>query len=49
MEDDPYGYCHNLDSQAVSVLDKKGLDAFAGQIRAKFEAAPSQDEKSFPE
>ncbi len=49
MEDDPYGFCHNLDRQVVKVLDKKGLDAFAGQIRAKFEAAPTRGEQRSPE
>jgi len=48
MEDDPYGFCHNLDCQVVKVLDKKGLEAFVGQIRAKFESAPSLDEKRYP-
>ena len=51
MEDDPYGFCHNLDREAVKVLDKKGLEAFAGQIRAKFESALTEgdEEKRFPE
>ena len=30
MEEDPYGFCHNLDRQVVKVLDKKGLEAFIG-------------------
>ena len=46
MEDDPYGFCHDLDREAVKVLDKKGLEAFACQIRAKFESALSQDDKA---
>ncbi len=49
MEDDPYGFCHNLDCQVVKVLDKKGLEALVGQIRVKFESAPSRDETLFPE
>ena len=49
MEDDPYGFCHNLDRQVVKVLDKKGLDALVGQIRAKFESVQSRDEQRFPE
>jgi tetratricopeptide (TPR) repeat protein len=48
MEGDPFGYCHNLDRQVVKVLDKKGLEAFIGQIRAKFEFAQGLDEKRFP-
>lgn len=43
MEDDPYGFCHNLDRQVVKVLDRKGLEAFVCQIRVKFESAPSRD------
>ena len=43
MEDDPYGFCHNLDRQVVKVLGRKGLEAFIGQIRVKFESAPSRD------
>ncbi len=51
MEDDPYGFCHDLDRKAVKVFDKKGLEAFVRQIRAKFESALSQDDKAkrFPE
>jgi hypothetical protein len=49
MEDDPFGFCHNLDRQVVKVLDKKGLEAFVGQIRAKFDSAPSLDEKRIPD
>jgi len=51
MEDDPYGFCYDLDREAAKVLDKKGLDAFARQVREKFEAAaePGNDEKEhFP-
>jgi tetratricopeptide (TPR) repeat protein len=48
MEDDPFGFCFNLDRQVVKVLDKKGLEAFVGQIRAKFESAQGLDEKRFP-
>jgi hypothetical protein len=45
MEDDPYGFCHDLDREAAKVLDKKGLEAFIRQIRSKFESALTQDEK----
>jgi len=51
MEDDPYGFCFHLDQEAVKVLDKAGLDAFARQVRAEFEAAakPGTDKKErFP-
>jgi uncharacterized Zn finger protein len=49
MEDDPYGFCHNLERQIVKVLNKKGLDALVGQIRVKFESVPSRDEQRFSE
>ena len=50
MDDDPYGFCHDLDLEAVKVLDKKGLDAFVHRIRSKFESSLTQDdkEKRFP-
>lgn len=52
MQDDPYGFCYHLDREAAKVLDKKGLDAFARQVREKFEtvAALGNDEKErFPD
>jgi tetratricopeptide (TPR) repeat protein len=45
MEDDLYGFCYELDREAVKVLDKKGLGAFAGRIRSKFESALSQNDR----
>jgi hypothetical protein len=45
MEDDSYGFCHDLDREAVKVLDKKGLEAFIRRIRAKFESVPTLDDK----
>ena len=45
MEDDPYGFCHDLERGVVKVLDKKGLEAFIRQIRAKFESVPTQDDE----
>lgn len=45
MEDDPYGFCHDLDREAVNVLNKKGLDAFVRQIRSKFQTALTQEDK----
>ncbi len=44
MEDDPSGFCHDLERGVVNVLDKKGLAAFIQQIRAKFESAPVRDD-----
>jgi hypothetical protein len=46
MEDDPYGFCHDLDREAAKVLDKKGMVAFVQQIRDKFETSPTKDEKT---
>jgi tetratricopeptide (TPR) repeat protein len=50
MEDDPYGFCHDLDREVVKVLDKKGLEAFVQQIRLKLESSPihSDEEEGFP-
>jgi len=50
MEDDPYGFCHDLDHVIVEVLDKKGLEAFVRRIRSKLESAltPDGKEKGFP-
>ncbi|MFH1673532.1 MAG: DUF6880 family protein [Pseudomonadota bacterium] len=45
MEDDPYGFCHDLDREAVKVLDKKGLEAFVHQIRSKLESSLTEDDK----
>ena len=39
MEDDPYGFCHDLDREAVKVLDKDGLEALGRQVRARFDTA----------
>jgi hypothetical protein len=50
LEEDPYGFCHDLDREIVKVLNKKGRDAFIQQIRSKFESSLSQNdkEKRFP-
>lgn len=45
MEDDPYGFCHDLDREVGKVLDKKGQEAFIRQIRAKLESAPIQGDE----
>jgi len=49
MEDDPYGFCHDLDRGVVKILDKKGLEAFVRQIRLKleFSAIQSDEKKGF--
>jgi hypothetical protein len=45
MEEDPYGFCHDLDRDVVNVLDKKGLEALVRRIRAKFESVPNSGDK----
>lgn len=45
MEDDPYGFCHDLDHEAAKVLHKKGLDALIQQIRFKLESFPVQSDE----
>jgi hypothetical protein len=45
MENDTYGFCFNLDREAVKVLDRKGLDAFLRVIREKFESSPTKDDE----
>ena len=45
MEDDPYGFCYDLDREAAKVLDKRGLEAFARRIRSKFESALANKKK----
>ena len=37
MDDDPYGFCSQLDRDLVKVLDKRGLAAFERRIRERFE------------
>jgi uncharacterized Zn finger protein len=39
MDDDPYGFCYQLEKDAAKVFDKAGLAAFEKQIRARFDAA----------
>ena len=39
MQDDPYGFCHDLDRKVVKVLDKDDLEALGRQARAKFKTA----------
>lgn len=37
MDDDPYGFCFHLESDAARALDKAGLAALAKLIRARFD------------
>lgn len=39
MDDDPFGFCHELEKDAAKVLDKAGLAALANHVQARFEAA----------
>ncbi len=39
MDNDDYGFCYQLEREAAKVLTKKGLSAFASQVRARFDAA----------
>ena len=50
MEDDPYGFCHDLERGVVKVLDKNGLAAFILQTREKLKSVQTRDdeEKRFP-
>ncbi len=39
MDNDQYGFCHQLEREIATVLDEAGLAAFIDQIRGRFEAA----------
>ena len=39
MEDDPYGFCYQLDERAVTVLDAAGRAALSGEARVRLDAA----------
>jgi tetratricopeptide (TPR) repeat protein len=39
MDKDDYGFCYQLEREAVKVLSKKGLSPFASQVRTRFDAA----------
>ncbi|MBI4537410.1 MAG: hypothetical protein HY712_05585 [candidate division NC10 bacterium] len=39
MEDDPYGFCYDLEKDAAKVLNRPGLAAFVKQIRVRFDTA----------
>jgi len=42
-EHDDYGFCHRLERDLVKVLDDDGLEALAGEARARLEAAAADD------
>ena len=37
MDDDPYGFCNDLELSAVKVLDRAGQEAFEREVRARFD------------
>jgi len=37
MDDDPYGFCNDLELSAVKVLDRAGREAFEREVRARFD------------
>jgi len=39
MDDDPYGFCSGVERNAATAFDRKGLQAFERQARARFDAA----------
>jgi len=39
LDDDPHGFCHQLERDLVKVLDPRGLAAFERWIREWFETA----------
>ena len=39
MDNDDYGFCYQLEREAVKALNKKGLSAFASQCQARLDAA----------
>jgi hypothetical protein len=46
MENDPYGFAYTLERDAVKVMDKGGLAAFARQVRARFDATDTAEQAS---
>jgi hypothetical protein len=37
MGDDSYGFCNDLELSVVKVLDRAGMEAFEGEVRAHFD------------
>ncbi len=46
MDKDEYGFCHQIEREAVKAFDKEGLGAFERHVRARFDEAPVQDSHS---
>jgi hypothetical protein len=43
MDDDPYGFCYQLERDVAKVLDKTGLAALEKSIRGRFESAATAE------
>lgn len=43
MEEDPYGFCHQLEADAARAFGRKGLPTFEQEVRRRFEAAEGRD------
>jgi hypothetical protein len=43
IDDDPYGFAHQLERSVCKVLNKKGLNEFAASARLRFDAAKKDD------
>jgi hypothetical protein len=39
MDHDDYGFCNDLELSAVKIFDRRGLEAFEREVRARFEKA----------
>lgn len=46
MKNDDYGFCNELGSDAVKVLDSAGMAAFEQAVRARFEASCGKQEQN---
>jgi hypothetical protein len=44
MDDDPYAFCYQMETDAAKVLSKAGLAAFAKQVRARLDATATMTE-----
>ena len=48
MDDDPYGFCYQIEREAAKALDKKGRLAWERLVRARFDAAPGKEAANTP-
>ena len=46
MKNDDYGFCNELGSDAVKVLDSAGMAAFEQAVRTRFEASCGKQEQN---